>query len=197
MTSKWRMLAIATALGLASPIAAQEATTETEVQGPAPAVSLGETVVEGRTVGEEYVKETFGDWAHRCVTVAEGEEPCNAYQLLVDAQGNAVAEISILPLANGGQAAAGGTIVTPLETLLTNQITLQVDNNPARRYPFTFCTNEGCVGRLGFTQEDVDGFKRGANATATIFNAANPSTPVILNMSLTGFTAAYDNLTAR
>ena len=193
MTSTWRILALTAAFGLAGPVAAQE--TETGDDGAG--ISLGETVVEGRTVGEEYVKETFGDWAHRCVTTAEGDDPCNAYQLLMDSEGNAVAEISILPLANGGQAVAGGTIVTPLETLLTQQITLQVDSGAARRYPFTFCTRGGCVSRVGFTQADIDSFKRGAAAKITLVNAAAPGTKVDLGMSLTGFTAAFDGLEAR
>ncbi|MEM8592399.1 MAG: invasion associated locus B family protein [Pseudomonadota bacterium] len=160
-------------------------------------ISLGETVVEGRVVGEEYIKESFGDWGHRCVVAAEGEDPCNGYQLLFDEDGNSVAEMSIIPLANGGQAVAGGTIVTPLETLLTRQVTLQIDAGPGRRYPFTFCSRGGCIARVGFTQEDVEALKRGANATLSIVPAGSPDTVVALNVSLSGFTAAFDALQPR
>ena len=177
---------------LAFPALAQEQTTDNGA-----GLNLGEEVVEGRTVGEEYIKEEFGDWAHRCVTTAEGNDPCNSYQLLLDSDGNSVAEISIIPLANGGQAAAGGTIITPLETLLTRQITLQIDNGAGRRYPFTFCARGGCVSRVGFTADDIEAMKRGAAATITIVPAGSPDTPVALPVSLTGVTAAYDALAPR
>ena len=96
-----------------------------------------------------------------------------------------------------GQAIAGGTIITPLETLLTTQLVLQLADGPGRRYPLTFCAAGGCVSRVGFTQADIDAMKRGANATITIVPAGNPNQPVPLTVSLTGFTAAFDALTPR
>lgn len=185
--------ALACTLPFAGTLAAQESDGGTAAEG----LSMGETIVDGRTVGQEYVGDTYGDWAHRCVATADGDDPCNAYQLLLDSDGNSVAEISLIPLANGGQAVAGGTIVTPLETLLMQQITLQIDAGAARRYPFSFCTRQGCIARVGFTQDDIDAMKRGAEATMTIVAAGAPDEPVALNVSLTGFTAAYDALATR
>lgn len=186
--------------GLAAAIFAAFAACQVSAQGAGTeddgGLNMGETIVDGRTVGEEFIKEEFGDWSHRCVMNADGTEICNSYQLLLDQDGNRVAEISLFPLANAGEAAAGGTIVTPLETLLTRQITIQIDGGAARRYPFTFCSAGGCVARVGFTQADVDAFKRGAEATMTIVPFASPDRPVALSVSLTGFTAAYDGLDA-
>ena len=51
---------------------------------------------------------------------------------------------------------AGATIITPLETLLTQQITLQVDTAQPKRYPFSWCSPIGCVSRVGFTQAEID-----------------------------------------
>jgi invasion protein IalB len=78
--------------------------------------------------------------------------------------------------------------------LLTQQLTLQVDDGQARRYPFTFCNAAGCVSRVGFTSEEIALFKRGNAATIRMVPAAAPDQEVILSVSLTGFTAAYDNL---
>ncbi|MEO0677492.1 MAG: invasion associated locus B family protein [Pseudomonadota bacterium] len=183
-------LAVAAAI-LTTPVMAQE--TGTTAEG----LSLGETIVNGRAIGEEYIAATFDDWAHRCVTTEDGDDPCNAYQLLLDNEGNSVAEISLVPLAAQGQAVAGGTIVTPLETLLMRQISLQIDSGAVRRYPFTFCTRSGCISRVGFTTDDVAAMKAGSGATITIVPAGSPDTPVVLEMSLTGFTAAYDALEPR
>ena len=143
-------------------------------------------------VGQQYIADTFTDWSLRCLKAPEGEaDPCQIYQLLQDADGNDVAEISMIPL-TGGQAAAGATIVAPLETLLTEDITLRVDGGTARRFEFSFCNRGGCVARVGFTAEDVNLFRRGANATIRIVPAAAPDAEVVLDISLSGFTAAFE-----
>lgn len=170
----------------------QAAPTEDGVTGDALDLSMGEEVAEAPAVGTPYVRETFGDWAMRCLKAEEGQpDPCQLYQLLNDANGNSVAEISLFPLADGGRAVAGATIVVPLETLLTKQLEMDVDGNARRRYPFTFCNRAGCVARVGFTADEVAQFKRGNVATLRMVPAAAPDEVVVLNISLTGFTAGY------
>ena len=145
-------------------------------------------------VGQPYIREEFGDWALRCIRAPEGQaDPCNLYQLLLNAEGVAVAEFNMFQLPPGGQAVAGANVVVPLETLLTQQLTIAVDGANSRRYPFTFCNRAGCVARLGFTQAEVDQFKAGAKATVRIVPAAAPDTEVVLDVSLSGFTAGYDS----
>ncbi|MFD1912923.1 invasion associated locus B family protein [Halodurantibacterium flavum] len=199
-------LAAAILCAMALPLAAQDAPAEpatpaetTEAPAaPAPVpgdLSLGEEIG-GDEIGDAYVAETFGDWEMRCIRAPEGQDPCQLYQLLDDAEGNSVAEISLFSLPDGQQAAAGATIVTPLETLLTQQITLQVDGATAKRYPFTWCSMAGCVARVGFTQAEVDAFKRGNRATMTIVPVVAPDQQVALDISLQGFTAGYDAVAA-
>lgn len=147
--------------------------------------------------GQQYLQEVFNDWALRCLKVEEGEDPCQMYQLMSDADGNDVAEIAIVSLPEAGQAVAGATIVVPLETLLTEQITLRVDGGQARRFPFNFCNLGGCVTRLGLTAQDVALFKRGAEATLSMVPAAAPDQRVTVTMSLSGFTAAFDAVSAQ
>lgn len=146
--------------------------------------------------GQQYLRDVYSDWAIRCLKLEEGQEdPCQMYQLLNDADGNSVAEIAIVPLADQGQAIAGATFVVPLETLLTEQLTLRVDGGDPRRFPFNFCNPGGCVTRLGLSNEDANLFRRGANATLTMVPAAAPDQTVTVTMSLSGFTAAFDALT--
>lgn len=160
-------------------------------------LSLGEPVAPELQVGQAYIRDEFGDWSMRCLKSPDGQpDPCQLYQLLLDGQGNAVAEISMFPLPDGGRAAAGATIVVPLETLLTEQLTMSVDGTAARRYPFTFCNAAGCVARVGFTQEEVNQFKRGNVASLRLVPAAAPDEEVVLTVSLAGFTAALDNTEA-
>jgi invasion protein IalB len=145
-------------------------------------------------VGQTYVAEEIGDWQLRCVKAEDGKDPCQLYQLLLDEEGNSVAEFSIFNLPEGQQAVAGATIVTPLETLLTAELRLAVDAGQARRYPYSFCSQIGCFARVGFTQGEVDAFKRGSAATVTIVPAAAPNETVALGVSLSGFTAGWDAL---
>lgn len=142
---------------------------------------------------QPYIRETFTDWALQCVKVQNQEdEVCQMYQLLRDESGAPVAEASLFKLDGGGQAVAGGTFIVPLETLLTQKLTMSVDGGPARTYDFSFCAQVGCYARVGFTAEDVARFKAGNAATVTIVPALAPTQKVTVKMSLSGFTAAYD-----
>ncbi|WP_342071133.1 invasion associated locus B family protein [Yoonia algicola] len=155
-------------------------------------LALGEPL--GPQVGEPYEREVFGDWSLRCIKAEEGDDPCNLYQLLSNEDGVAVSEFNLFPLAEGQRVAAGATVVVPLETLLTQQLTIAVDGANARRYPFTFCNRAGCVARIGFTQAEVDEFKRGSTATVRLVPAQVPDAEVVLDVSLTGFTAGFNAL---
>lgn len=203
-----KLFAAFAVLALATPLAAQDTAAPatdpavtaadpaaTPAADPATDLNMGAPVTAGPPqVGQTYIRGApFGDWSLRCLKAETGEDPCQLYQLLSDADGNAVAEISMFPLPAGGQAAAGATIVAPLETLLTEQITISVDGTGARRYPFTFCNRAGCVARVGFTAEEVAQFKAGAEASLRIVPAAAPDQEVVLKISLVGFTAGYDS----
>jgi hypothetical protein len=59
-------------------------------------------------------------------------------------------------------------------------------------YPFTFCAQIGCVVRLGFTAEEVEAMKKGANAVISIVPFVAPDQNVTLNVSLKGFTAGLE-----
>lgn len=143
-------------------------------------------------IGEQYLREVFNDWAVRCLKTEDEQDPCQMYQLLQDENGNAVAEIAVVVLPEAGNAVAGATIVVPLETLLTEQLTMRVDGGTARRFPYNFCNRGGCVSRVGLTANDIALFRQGAAATLTMAPAAAPDQRVTVTMSLSGFTAAYN-----
>lgn len=160
-------------------------------QAEVPGLSMG---TEDVAPGGPYVRDTFGDWELRCVRAGEDAEICQLYQLMRDGEGNSVAEFNVFPLPEGQQAVAGANIVTPLETLLTASLRLAVDSGPAKRYPYSFCSQVGCFSRIGLTTEELAGFRAGAAATVTIVPAAAPNETVELTLSLSGFTAGYNAL---
>ena len=153
------------------------------------ALPLGEPVTP--EVGQTYVAEQFGDWEIRCVRQEEGVfEPCQMYQLLIDVNGNSVAELTAFALPDGQEAAAGATVITPLETNLATGVQFFVDDFEPLRYPFEFCNQLGCYARMGWSQGMVDDLKQGGVATVLISPFANPNAEVIITASLDGFTAA-------
>lgn len=149
-------------------------------------LSLGEPVDQ---VGRTYTREVFGDWEMRCLRTETDQDPCNLYQLLQDEQGNSVAEINVFDLPPGQLAVIGATVATPLETLLTEQITLSVDGGQGKRYPFSYCSTQGCFSRIGLLAEEVEMLKKGSNATLSIVPFVDPSATVRLQVSLAGFTS--------
>jgi invasion protein IalB len=199
--AKTTSTALAFALALiATPLLAQDTAAPAEGEAPAAdaaGLSMG-VEIGGEGVGSNYTAANFDAWEQRCVRTETGADPCQLYQLLKDEAGNSVAEFTIFGLPEGANspAAAGATFIAPLETLLTAGMQLQIDTAPPKAYPFTFCTQIGCVARLGFTAEEVAQLKRGATATLTIVPFVAPDQTVKLPMSLKGFTAGYDAVNA-
>ncbi len=190
-------LSLAALLATTAPVLAQDtAANETPpaaTEGETPeTLSMGTEVQDGPQLGQPYITDEFGDWVKRCVKSNADVDPCQMYQLLRDADNNPVVEVSIFKLENAGQAVAGAAIVAPLETLLTQNLTMGVDGGRAKVYPFTFCTVQGCVSRVGFNAQDIANFKAGNAAKITIVPAGTPDEKLVVDMSLAGFTAAFD-----
>lgn len=188
MTQMTRIIAAVLCLGFAQSLAAQSTPPASDATG----LTMGEVAGQPDGIGSTYIAETHGDWDVKCVRTEDGNDPCQLYQVLSDGNSNPVARISIFGLPSGQDVAAGGVIVVPLETLLSPQVSLQVDDNAARHYGFSWCNRVGCIARVDFSTADVDALKRGQAATVTIVPAVAPDRRVVLNVSLDGFTAGYD-----
>lgn len=177
--------------------AATETPTATEQAEPASEESpldLGQPVQDGPRPGERYSKEKIGDWDLACIKTNAEKDPCSLLQIMRDEGGNPVAELSLFRIENGGQAAAGATVLVPLETLLPAQLTIAVDDAPGKRYNYTYCSPVGCAAQIGLTNEDIESFKKGSAATVSLVPAPAPDQVVKLKLSLKGFTAGYDKV---
>ncbi len=206
--AKTTSIALALLLALmGAPLAAQETAAPAEGEGaapteaaPAPAdsLALGQEVGAADGPGSNYTAATFEAWEQRCVKTESGVDPCQLYLLLKDKEGNSVAEFTIfnLPKGSEGPAVAGATFIAPLETLLTTGMLMQIDASKPKAYPFSFCTQIGCIARIGFTAEEIAAMKSGANAVITIVPFVAPDEKVELTLSLKGFTAGLDAVTA-
>lgn len=172
---------------------AAPAATETAPASAAPAPAMPTNAADAQP-GQTYIREVHGEWSLRCIKTPDGKDPCELYQLLKDADGGAVAEASVVPVS--GQVAAIITFVAPLETDLQHGLQLQVDTNKPMAYPFMVCAQVGCISRVGVTDAELAGMKRGKAGTVTVSPFGAPADQVVkLNLSLTGFTAGMDAVT--
>lgn len=156
--------------------------------------------------GETFVAEIFRDWQIRCIRSEGDEAPdrCEMFQLLEEENGNPVAEFRIgATLIEEEGAVANATILTPLDTLLSPGLQIQVDDNEPALVPFAFCRQVGCFVQISLTEENLEIFQNGADATVVLFALTRDELgqigglPVPTAASLRGFTAAYEDLLAR
>ncbi len=176
--------ALALAVTLGHSAFGQDAPVTVDEQFPvAPAADTGPA---------EFTKATHGDWQIRCTTSTV--ERCVLYQLLKDASGTPVVEWTMVKLPQGSQAISGVTVVTPLGTILTTGFAFQVDTNPARQYPYSWCTANGCFARFGLDAAGIAQMKSGGEGIVALFAISDPKSPVRLKLSLDGFTAGYEEL---
>ncbi|OJI95679.1 invasion protein IalB [Planktotalea frisia] len=199
MFTRMTALAALACFALSGAAMAQETATQEETPNTVPTsegdLSLGEDTSVPQ-VGQTYVREVVQDWEIQCVKTETGEdEPCQMYQLLQNEAGNPLAEVSLFKLPQGGQAVAGATVIVPLETALQAQLRIAVDGAQSKRYPYSLCNQIGCFARIGLTNSDLNGFKRGAKAVVTIVPFVAQDQQIQLEMSLNGFTASFDKTT--
>jgi invasion protein IalB len=180
--------ALAMVLSLTGPALAQ-------ATDAAPATTPAEPVI---AAGETYIRDTYTDWAIRCIrgTGDAAQDNCQLYQLLEDSAGNPVSEFTLLPAPPGSEVAALVTVITPLETVLTQGLVLSIDDTALPPKPFAWCNRTGCYSRFGVSDAELVQMKAGAVATVSIVALANPQSRLEVQASLRGFTAAFDGLLA-
>lgn len=204
MTLRHTLLALGALAALALPSAAQDTTapatpappattaTETPAAPAAPPAPDSAFPIAEAEQPREVLKAKNEDWEVRCA--AQDESRCFIYQLVKDAEGRPLAEFTLIRLPDGGQAAAGATVVTSLGVLLTKGVVLTIDSGQPLGYPFLYCAPTGCFSRLGLTGATITRMKKGAIAKITVFGVNAPDKAVAGTLSLKGFTASYDAL---
>lgn len=137
------------------------------------------------------VKSTHGDWQVLC---APDESDCYMYQVALNYRNQPVADFNIVRIDDDTPAKAGVTVLTPLGTLLTAGLVMQVDDHEPRQFPFVWCDGAGCFSRFAFDEEFLSDLKAGDQGLVSLRSMSNPAQEIILNLSLDGFTAAFDEL---
>ncbi|NDR58224.1 invasion associated locus B family protein [Aliiruegeria sabulilitoris] len=200
-SSRLTCVALAATLGalpaIAQDTASDQPATEAEASQPtdaadAPATAETEQPAD-QALGQPYVAEVAGDWQIECLRTTLEADPCRMVQILLD-QGNPAVRVEVVTLPAESPAPAVATFYAPLETLLSEQLTLSIDGGRKSQHQFNYCSPQFCVAQVPFAPDAVTAFKRGAKAEAIIVPLRAPDQQVNLTMSLSGFTAGYDKL---
>ncbi len=92
---------------------------------------------------------------------------------------------------------ANALIVAPFGLKLVAGITVEIDGTALVEAPFYTCLPVGCLVQLRLDSGQINRLGQGQTATVimTAADAADGDDPVRLNISLDGFSEAYDRLT--
>jgi len=135
-----------------------------------------------------------GDWDVACDPSGAN---CAMAQIGNDASGTPVLEVVIrrleAPLEVGERTATAVLdVITPLGVVLTEGLSIAIDDGAKEAAPFQICTEQGCLVREPVDDGLIKRLKLGGNATVSVI-AANQG-EVNAEISLSGFTKAYDSL---
>lgn len=161
---------------------------------PAPGAAAQTNAQPPRPTGGDVKRTTYKAWEVACLA---DNSNCAMAQIGKDNGNNPVLEMVIRklpePLEAGGEVAiAVLDVITPLGVVLTEGLSLKIDGGQDAIAPFQVCTEQGCLVREPVAQELIDRLKKGSAATVTVV-AANQGV-VTSNLSLSGFTAAFNAL---
>lgn len=153
------------------------------------------TEAQTASVAPSSLTETYGDWAVRCVSPAatEGQAAparvCEMTQELTQqGTGQRVLAMSLQSTDAGGRV----TVVAPFGLLLSAGLIMDVAEVPLMEAAFRTCLPAGCIVVSDLDQAGVD-LLAGGDTTKVRLRSQNGE-DLALDVSLTGFTAAWNRL---
>ena len=138
------------------------------------------------------LKATHGAWEIHCI---EGTETCVMQQVGETADGKRAILVTIQRIsgatADGKEVPATLTALAPLGVWIPYNIRFKIDEGELGSTQLIRCVSDGCIGQAPLSAQDVNTFKRGSTAKFGFVLTEE----ILVDISLNGFTAAYDALT--
>jgi invasion protein IalB len=160
-------------LGLAVPAAAQQTQPPQQAQP------------------ERVLKATHGAWEVQCL---KDTDTCVMQQVGKTADGKRAMLVLIERLAGvtaeGKSVPAAITVHTPLGVLIPYGVRVKIDQGDVHPVPLMRCLADSCMARAPMQEKDIQMFKKGTSAKFGFFLTDE----VLVDVSLNGFTAAFDSL---
>ena len=142
---------------------------------------------------KDVLKEKHGDWEIRCI---EGTNTCAMSQVGSTSDGKRAILVTIQRLTgaktkDGKTIPAAMTSQTPLGILIPYGLRIKIDAVKVIPLPLSRCVPAGCVSQAPMLDEAVSKMKKGSKAVFGYFLQQE----ILVNISLKGFTKAYETLT--
>jgi invasion protein IalB len=128
------------------------------------------------------------NWLKVCDPIADGKNACIMRQVVV-ANGQFLGSF-LLRDDPGQESRLLAVAAVPLGVLLPFGLTWQIDGGKPIRVPFMLCDPQSCATQLVINEAYVNSLKKGSTLRLTAKNRQNKD--LVIDISLAGFTAAYD-----
>ncbi len=152
------------------------------------AVSLA-TPVFAQTAPKGTVKSTHGSWSIVCDTPAGAtSEQCAMMQNVV-AEDRPEIGLSVVVLRTADNKAEILRVLAPLGVLLPNRLGLNVDGRDIGRAEFIRCFQDGCYAEVVLEKTLIDTLKAGKSATFFVFQT--PEEGIGIPVDLNGFNEGF------
>lgn len=141
--------------------------------------------------GASTLQETFQDWTVSCQSQKD-VTVCAMQQVQGTKEGQRVLTVELRNVAGGK---VEGVLLMPFGLELAKGAQLKIDEADGPALAFSTCLPQGCLAPVSFDAKQAAALKAGTtlNVAAT---ALSPAQPVAFKVSLNGFGAALDRVTA-
>ena len=141
--------------------------------------------------------EAYGDWVVRCVSPAavEGQPaPARICEMTQELQQQNTGQRVLAVSLQKAETTTRLTVVAPFGLLLSEGVKVSVGETPVAALGFTTCLPAGCIAVSDLDVTAVDTLAAGDQAVVEMIDTNTQ--PVKVNLSLKGFIAAWNRLTA-
>lgn len=142
--------------------------------------------------GPTTLSETYDSWTIQCANQAQGDQSvrdCRMSQELLQQESRQ--RVLLFAVSADGEAAKA-TLILPFGLLLSEGISIEVEEAEIARLAFRTCLPAGCIVELDITDDILGQFE--SAESAGVLMTANGGQPFRTDVSLKGFSAAYRRL---
>ena len=129
------------------------------------------------------------NWLKLCDPLEDGKKVCVMRQVVMSTAGQFLGSF-LLRDDPGQESRLLAVAAVPLGVLLPFGLTWQIDAGKPVRVPFMLCDPQSCATQLVINEAYISSLKRGGTLKLTAKNRQNKD--LVININLSGFTAAYD-----
>lgn len=141
--------------------------------------------------GATNLQETYEDWTVSCQT-ADKNAVCVMRQVQTNSKtGQRVLLAELQKSAKGNE----GVLLLPFGLDLAKGATTKIDDKDGATLQFSTCLPQGCLMPATFDDKQIASLRKSASFKVQA-TSLNPAQPVDFAISLKGFGAAYDRMTA-